>query len=343
MSIPEIVLIALATVVVLTVGFVALLPWIFAPMIRLLLSPRYGFRVTGRTNVPRRGPVVLAANHVTWIDSLFLAATCGRRGQVLGNANFFKSRFFSALARRAGLIPVPFSGPKAQRAAIVAVREALDRGGLVAIFPEGQLTRNEFLGPFYRGLEVILKGRPDVTVVPVHLDNLWGSIFSFRGGRAFGKRPIGLRRVINIAYGPPLSGPPSLFEIRRGLLDAGVDAVGLRKTPMPAPEGLDPDLGRLDHPDLGLLTGSAANYDRDGVVQPGHRDGAVGLPLPGVALRGMDESGQVLPQNVVGRIQARTVGHPNWTDTGIRGRLDSDGFLTIETDLHPAGQAESVG
>ena len=321
--------IVVATILALAVGFVVLLPRIFGRLVRLIFFPRYGFRVCGLEHIPKRGAGVLALNHVTWIDALFVAAACPRGGRVLANANFFRFKPLHMLVSRAGMIPVPFSGPKAQRAAIVAVREALDRGELVAIFPEGQLTRNGMLGPFYRGLEVILKGRPEVPVIPVYLDNLWGSIWSFQGWRAFGKRPVGLRRVVNVAFGPALTGPPSLFEIRLGILDAGVDATRLRRRLPATLETLDPTAERFDHPALGLLAASALDYDRGGVVQPGRREGTVGLPVPGVVLRVVDNSGQVLSEGQDGHIEARTVRQPDWTDTGSIGRLDRDGFLTI--------------
>ncbi len=329
---PELVGLILASIALLGVGFVWALPWIIQTIIRVVLWPRYGFRSVGRQNVPRRGPVILVLNHVTWIDGLFIAAASPRHGHILANSGFFEASAFRAFARRAGMIPVPFSGPKAQRAAIVAVREALDRGELVAIFPEGQLTRNGLLGPFYRGLEVILKNKGDVTVVPVYLDNLWGSIWSFAGGRAFGKRPVGLRRTINVAFGMPMSWSPSLFKIRLGILSAGVDAVGLRVTPPPPLETIDPNLPHLDHPDLGPLTGSAPDYDRDGIVQPGQRPGTVGLPLPGVAIRIADEAGSGrCPQDTgEGRLQARVLGRDGWSDTGLTGRIDRDGFLTVD-------------
>lgn len=330
MSTVEVFAIVLAAVVLAIGVFVALLPWLIQPLIRVILAPRYGFRVRGRENIPHRGPAVLATNHVTWIDGLFVAATCPRRGHVLANAGFFRHPILNRLARHAGIIPIPFSGPKAQRAAIVAVREALDQGKVVAIMPEGQLTRNGLLGPFYRGLEVILKDRGSVPVVPVALDNLWGSIFSFQGGKSLRKRPVGLRRTIRVTYGPPLTGPPSLFQIRLAIAEGLVEASELGRRPPSRPETIDLDLPHLDHPELGLLAASAPDYNRDGITQPGQRPGTVGLPVPGVALRAVDESGQSLPEDAAGRLQARVAGRAGWMDTGLRGRLDRDGFLTLE-------------
>jgi 1-acyl-sn-glycerol-3-phosphate acyltransferase len=329
MSSLEIVGMILVAVVVTAATFVALLPWLIRPMLRLVLATRYGFRVRGSENIPRKGPAVVVSNHVTWIDGLFLCASAPRRGRILANAGFFKNPVLSFIARRIGVIPVPFSGPKAQRAAITAVREALRRGEVVAIMPEGQLTRTGFLGPFYRGLEVILKGFDDVPVVPAALDNLWGSIWSFHGGRTVRKRPVGLRRTVAIAFGEPLTGPPSLFRIRLAILEANVDARELRgQGPLPL-EAIDLSLPHLDHPELGLLAASTADYDQAGVTQAGQRPGTVGLPPPGVALRVVDEVGRVQPEDSCGRLLARVSAHSCWTDTGSRGKLDRDGFLTL--------------
>src|SRR5262245_3858552 len=182
-------LLAALGVVLGALGFFAALPWLVQPVLRLLLLPRYRLRVHGCERVPRCGPVLLASNHVTWIDGFLLAAACPRGGKLLINADYIRLPVLRTLADRAGLIPVPPLGVRGLRSAIAAARAALDRGELVGMFPEGQLSRNGLLGPFRRGIEVILEGREQVPVVPVYVDNLWGSIFSFAGGRFFWKWP----------------------------------------------------------------------------------------------------------------------------------------------------------
>ena len=76
------------------------------------------------------------------------------------------------------------SGPKGIVRALTTARDALNNGELVCIFPEGGITRSGQLQSFKPGMMKILKGA-DVPVVPVYLDGLWGSIFSFEGGRFF--------------------------------------------------------------------------------------------------------------------------------------------------------------
>jgi 1-acyl-sn-glycerol-3-phosphate acyltransferase len=311
--------------------FYATLPWTIQPLLRVLLAPFYRFKVIGLEHLPRTGPVLLAANHVTWLDGFFLAAVCPRRGQALVNSDFINLPILRPLAIRAGMIPVTFVGRNARnaRAAIRAAQAVLDRGEVLGIFPEAQITRNGLTGRFYRGLELILRGHEQVPVLPVFLDNLWGSPFSYSGGRFFRKRLESLRRTVGVAFGPPVPPPVTAFAVRQALLAAGVRAFELRAgNPRPL-ETLDPRLPRWEHPTLGLLTASTANFDCGGIHQVGYKPGTVGHPVPGVAIRAVDESGQPLPAETEGRLQALVAGQPAWIDTGARGRVDADGFVTL--------------
>src|SRR6185312_6168850 len=174
-------------------GFVVALPWVIQPLMRVLLWPRYRLVVEGQEHLARTGPALLVVNHLTWFDGFFVAATCPRRGKALVYGMYIDVPVLGYLARRAGLIPVYLSGASGQRKMIKTCREVLDRGEVLGIFAEGQISRNGLTGPFQRGLEVILAGREQVPVIPVYLDNVWGSNLSFSGGRFFKKKPHGLR------------------------------------------------------------------------------------------------------------------------------------------------------
>ena len=307
----------------------AALPRLVRPAMRAMLAPRYAIRPRGLEHVPRSGPALIAVNHVTWIDGFVLAAACPRRLHCLINAAYVDFPIVRQLARRVGLIPVPTAGPRGQRAAIAAAREALDRGLVVVIFPEAQLTRTGLVGPFFRGLEMILDGRGHVPVIPTYLDNLWGSVFSHSGGRFFRKWPRGLRRTVNLAFGPPVPPPVDTFAVRQAVLAAGVVAAGMRPDPPRFLETISPDLPRWDHPEFGLLAASALDFDLGGIRQVGQKPGTVGHPIPGVALRAIDDDGRTLPAGTSGRLQVLLPGREGWAETGRGGSLDRDGFVTV--------------
>ena len=311
--------------------FLISLRWWVQRFVRVLLAIRYRLIIVGREHIPRTGPVLVACNHVSWMDGFFLAGACPRRGKALVGEAYLSLPILGHWLRWIGMIPVPTSGPKAQRAVLQSSRRILDDGGTLGIFPEAQISRNGLTGSFYRGIEVIVAGRDQVAVIPTYLDGIWGSYFSFQGGHFFGKWPRGLRRTVIIAFGPPVPPPITAFSVRQAILETGVTAVEHRQGHVSPLETLDPKLPHLDHPTLGPLTGSTADFDRDGVRHIGHKPGTVGHPLPGVALKVVDDSGTPLGPDTPGRLFARVAGHWGWTDTGWTASLDRDGFVRIIT------------
>ena len=140
-----------------------------------------------------------------------------------------------------------------------------------------------------------------------------------------------------VVFGPPVPPPVTAFAVRQAVLEAGVTAFEHRRQPPRPLETIDPSLPHLDHPTLGPLTGSTADFDRDGVRQTGHKPGTVGHPLPGVALRVVDDTGAILPAGALGRLLARVAGQPGWTETGYRASIDREGFVCETDDQGPVG------
>src|SRR5256886_5634790 len=98
-------------------------------------------------------------------------------------------------------------------------------------FPEGQMTRIGQMLPFRRGMERIIKG-VDVPIIPVNLDGVWGSIFSFAGGRFLWKFPRQIPYPVRVTFGKPLPPTASAQEVRRAVQDLGAEAFARRKKHM---------------------------------------------------------------------------------------------------------------
>jgi len=148
----------------------------------------YRFRMRGEEHIPTEGPAIIACNHVSFVDAVLLMAASPRPIRFVMDHRIFAVPVLGWLFKLGKAIPV--APQKEDPAAYAAAFEAADRvladGDLLGIFPEGGITRDGALQPFKGGIMKILERRP-VPVVPVALQNLWGSYFSRIEGNAMTK------------------------------------------------------------------------------------------------------------------------------------------------------------
>jgi 1-acyl-sn-glycerol-3-phosphate acyltransferase len=144
----------------------------------------YRFRVTGDHNIPTSGAAVLTCNHVSFADPVLLMAASPRPIYFVMDHRIFKTPVLGWFFKLAKAIPIaPKSeDPELYEAAFEAAAKVLRDGDLLAIFPEGGITKNGELQAFKGGIMKIMEnaGRDglDVPVIPMALTNLWGSFFS---------------------------------------------------------------------------------------------------------------------------------------------------------------------
>ena len=175
----------------------------------------YRVRIEGLENIPEEGGVLLVSNHVSWMDGIMLVRHTPRHVHFVTYADYVDRWWLKWFAKRIGMIPIRPGSKSSIVESIKGAREALNSGKVVGIFPEGALTRDGELGEFERGFLSILK-HTDAVLLPVYLDGLWGSIFSFFGGYCFWKRPRRIPYPISIHYGRPLSKVSGVDECSRG-------------------------------------------------------------------------------------------------------------------------------
>ena len=150
--------------------------------------------------LPETGGALLISNHVSYVDALILSATCDREVVFTVYDGFFNNPLLARFMHLFGVVPI---SEKRAKDAIVTMAEAIKKGHLVCIFPEGQITRTGFMNEVRKGFELIAR-RAGAPVVPVYMDALWGSIFSFEGGRFFSKWPQKFPVHITAVWGDPM-------------------------------------------------------------------------------------------------------------------------------------------
>ena len=197
--------------------------WLFAKLV-------YRIQVHGRENVPREGGVLLVPNHVTWVDGILLLVTAPRPVRFIAYADFVHHPRLAWLSKIFEVIPIKADGgPKALIQSLRTAREAIEQGSCVCIFAEGTLTRTGQVQPFQPGFMKIIQGT-GAPVIPVCLHGLWGSIFSYRGGKFFWKWPQRLPYPVSILFGKPITTPESVDQVRNAVHELGNVAVEHEKS-----------------------------------------------------------------------------------------------------------------
>jgi 1-acyl-sn-glycerol-3-phosphate acyltransferase len=173
----------------------------------------YRFKVTGDHNLPTQGAAVLTCNHVSFIDAVLLMAASPRPIYFVMDHRIFKTPVMGWFFKLLKAIPIaPRSeDPVMYEAAFESAAKVLREGDLLAIFPEGGITKNGDLQPFKGGIMKILENAKrdgvDAPVIPMALTNLWGSFFSrAEGGTAMVKpfrRGVWSRVGLNVGSAMP--------------------------------------------------------------------------------------------------------------------------------------------
>jgi len=188
--------------------FYLLVRFVLRPLVFVVFRPQ----VTGRENVPLSGPVILASNHLSFIDSIAIPLMAPRKVAYLAKAEYWREPGFGGWVTRTlftalGALPVEREASRAAQAALDTAMAVLQAGGAFGIYPEGTRSRD---GRLARGKTGVawLALTADCPVVPVAVagtDKI---------------QPVGARwprpHKVSVTFGAPLT-----FPEQRGLAGKG--------------------------------------------------------------------------------------------------------------------------
>jgi hypothetical protein len=185
----------------------------------LLVHSVYRLEKRNLERIPEAGPALVVCNHISFVDPVVVFAACRQPVRFVMDHRIFRTPVLSFVFRTARTIPIAPAKEDAamMERAFAEVGRALRQGDIVAIFPEGGITRSGELERFRPGVRRILDDFP-VPVIPMALSGLWGSFFSRKDGPAMSKpwRLVPFRRI-RLSVGEPVpaaQATPELLESR---------------------------------------------------------------------------------------------------------------------------------
>jgi len=216
-----------------TVYVLMLLPEWFGRLILFFLTHSiYRVKVLGRDNFPEKTGALLVCNHMSFVDAMLLIASTDRPIRFLMYKGIYENRIVKPFAKMMKAIPISSEQrPRDMIRSLHTASDALREDEIVCIFAEGQITRTGQLLPFRRGLERIMKG-VEVPIIPVNLDGVWGSIFSFERGRFLWKMPRRIPYPVTVSFGTPMAPTSTAIQVRAAVQELHAEAFQRRKRRM---------------------------------------------------------------------------------------------------------------
>lgn len=196
----------------------------------ILTRTAYRIRIVGHENIPLEGPALLVCNHVSFVDPFIVGSCVNRFIRFTITRPYYEIRTLQWFFRLMKAIPISDRSRKDILKSLGQAQDELRQGNLVCIFAEGGISRTGNILPFKRGFEKIIEGM-NVPVIPVHLDRLWGSIFSFSGGRFFYKWPGRIFRPVTVSFGRPMPSTVKAWDVRQAVLELRGEAARYRREP----------------------------------------------------------------------------------------------------------------
>lgn len=199
-------------------SFLFLFEDFFRALAHVFLRIFYRIRLVGIENFPEKGGVLLVSNHLSYADPVFIGAAFPRKIRYLAHSSLSGSWIMRFLFRVTKTLTI--SSEKSRESFRKSIK-GLRMGTPLCIFAEGEISRLGLILPFMRGVEVLGK-QAKVPILPVHLDGVWGSIFSMERGVFFRKLPLQFPYTVTVRAGNLIeNGSANAEFIRQEVLELG--------------------------------------------------------------------------------------------------------------------------
>jgi 1-acyl-sn-glycerol-3-phosphate acyltransferase len=214
LDIPHLFLISAILNAVVSIYIFTLVPeFLMRFLVWILIHTIYRVRVTGMDNIPEDGPIIVASNHVSFVDPLILGGMIRRPVNFVMYYKIYRIPVLNFIFRTGKAIPIAgrSENPEILDNAYLRMHGVLETGDVLGIFPEGRITSDGEIQEFKSGIDKVIAEQP-VPVIPVALCNLWGSMFS-RRDPLHRRRPYKLWSLIELRIGEPI--PPEEVSAQR--------------------------------------------------------------------------------------------------------------------------------
>lgn len=190
-------------------------------LVNWTLSRHYKIDIQGIKNIPEQGGTLLLGNHISWIDWAILQIACPRQVRFVMERSIFNTWYLKWLFKALACVPIDNSA--SSKSSINKIAKMLDQGEVVALFPEGAISRNGHLGEFKRGFELICKKASlPVAIIPFYIRGLWGSKFSHSSKTLRAQRSQGMFRDVIVAFAKPMPQQSVAQQVKQQVFDLSV-------------------------------------------------------------------------------------------------------------------------
>jgi len=189
-------------------------------LFRIWLKLCYKVEVHGLENFPKNGPVLMACNHYSFLDWLIIMVALPRHVHFVIDHNFYNFPILGLILKKVRTIPIASGSnqPRLLKQAFATVAKYLSEDRVVLIFPEGGLTRKGNIQKFRKGITLV-KAKTTAPVIPMSVDGIWGSFFSYAQPGLFSLKKLNFKkRKITVNIHPEYKNIDDLDGLKKVIL-----------------------------------------------------------------------------------------------------------------------------